>query len=128
MGCLVGADHTVGLTRGETLLSWGSGQLGALGRISEQLASRGLKELLLQPLPIPFAKGKHGEEVVDFACEAYNTFVLRKTGDTEKTVAYFFGLNNDGQRGVTSKVRFWLGGVSCAVKGTNQELRWSDSI
>eukprot|EP00884_Botryococcus_braunii_P000003 jgi/Botrbrau1/10002/Bobra.0012s0091.1 len=98
-----GADHTVALTREGTLLSWGTGQQGQLGRIGERLPSRGLKELLLQPHPILFAKGKHKEEIIDFACGTYSTFVLRKAAGTEETQVYAFGLNNYGQLGFESE-------------------------
>ena len=43
-----GADHTVALTRAGTVLTWGSGQQGMLGRIGERVSARALMDTLLQ--------------------------------------------------------------------------------
>lgn len=89
-----GADHTMALTRSGTLLSWGSGQQGQLGRVGERVSERVKMETYLTPHPIVIKKqrGVASTHIIDVFCGTYDTFALTSSG-----AVYTWGLNNYGQ-------------------------------
>jgi alpha-tubulin suppressor-like RCC1 family protein len=98
-----GADHAVALTAGGTLLSWGSGQQGQLGRVGSRLPERTARATLLQPHPVPFTRrirGVGAPKITDFACGTYSTFALAQGGRV-----YAWGLNNYGQLALPGQAR-----------------------
>jgi alpha-tubulin suppressor-like RCC1 family protein len=60
LSCRAGADHTAGVTAGGTLLTWGNGQQGQLGRVGERLSDRVKMETLLTPHAVPFRRIRCG--------------------------------------------------------------------
>lgn len=99
-----GANHVVILTEKQQLFTFGSGEQGQLGRISEHFSVRGGRKgikLLLTPSMVRFKK-LHGNEVKfsDIFCGSFNTFAV--TSD-RKTI-YACGLNNFGQLGVGDNI------------------------
>lgn len=94
-----GADHTVALTRTGTLMSWGNGQQGQLGRTGERLSDRVRMSTLLTPhkVFIKKSRGMASTRIVDVACGTYDVFALTATGNV-----LAWGLNNYGQLGLAS--------------------------
>lgn len=96
-----GANHVVILTAKQELYTFGSGEQGQLGRISEHFSVRGGRKgikLLLTPMMVRFKKTRGNGEVkfCDIFCGSFNTFAV--TSDHKGI--YAFGLNNFGQLGV----------------------------
>lgn len=89
------------LTAKQELYTFGCGEQGQLGRISEHFSVRGGRKgikLLLTPTIIRFKRMRGNVEIkfCDIFCGSFNTFAV--TSD-HKTI-YAFGLNNFGQLGV----------------------------
>lgn len=96
-----GANHVVILTVKRELYTFGSGEQGQLGRISEHFSVRGGRKgikLLLTPTMIRFKKSRGNVEIKfsDIFCGSFNTFAVT----TDYKGIYAFGLNNFGQLGV----------------------------
>ena len=92
-----GADHVCGLTGEGTVVSWGSGQQGQLGRVGERMSERMRMQTFLVPTVVPMKRmvGRMHRIVVDVACGTYSTFFLLSDGSV-----YACGLNNYGQLGI----------------------------
>ena len=100
-----GANHVVILTAKRELYTFGSGEQGQLGRISEHFSVRGGRKgikLLLTPTLVRFKRTRGNGEVkfCDIFCGSFNTFAV--TSDHKGV--YAFGLNNFGQLGVGDDV------------------------
>lgn len=104
-----GADHVCGLTGEGTVVSWGSGQQGQLGRVGVRMSERMRLRTFLVPTVVPLKKTKASSNsssssssssvrrfVVDVACGTYSSFFLMSDGSL-----YACGLNNYGQLGIT---------------------------
>ena len=94
-----GADHVCALTGDGTVVSWGSGQQGQLGRVGERMSERMRLQTFLVPTVVPVKRtvGRMHRIVVDVACGTYSTFMLLSDGSV-----YACGLNNYGQLGIDS--------------------------
>lgn len=92
-----GADHVCGLTGEGTVVSWGSGQQGQLGRVGVRMSERMRLQTFLVPTVVPLkARGRGVRRfVVDVACGTYSSFFLMSDGSL-----YACGLNNYGQLGI----------------------------
>ncbi len=92
-----GADHVCALTGDGTVVSWGSGQQGQLGRVGERMSERMRLQTFLVPTVVPVKRtvGRMHRIVVDVACGTYSTFMLLSDGSV-----YACGLNNYGQLGI----------------------------
>lgn len=88
-----GADHVCAVTVEGTVMSWGSGQQGQLGRVGARMSDRLKLATFLTPsiVPIRGSKGK----VTHVACGTYSTFIAYSDGSV-----YACGLNNYGQLGL----------------------------
>ena len=100
-----GANHVVILTAKHELYTFGSGEQGQLGRISEHFSVRGGRKgikLLLTPTMVRFRKMRGNAETkfCDIFCGSFNTFAVT----TDRKTIYAFGLNNFGQLGVGDNV------------------------
>ena len=99
-----GANHVVVLTEKHDLYTFGSGEQGQLGRISEHFSVRGGRKgikLLLTPTMVRFKKMRGNEtKFSDIFCGSYNTFAVT----TDRKTVYAFGLNNFGQLGVGNNI------------------------
>lgn len=100
-----GANHVVFLTAKEQLYTFGSGEQGQLGRISEHFSVRGGRKgikLLLTPTIVRFKKIRGNVEIkfCDIFCGSFNTFAVT----ADRKAIYAFGLNNFGQLGVGDDV------------------------
>ena len=100
-----GANHVVILTAKHELYTFGSGEQGQLGRISEHFSVRGGRKgikLLLTPTMVRFKKirGNAETKFCDIFCGSFNTFAVT----TDHKTIYAFGLNNFGQLGVGDNV------------------------
>lgn len=95
-----GNDHIAALTAGKTVLTWGSGQQGQLGRVGPRMSDRQHSPLqaFLHPAPMhmPYLRGDKPARV---ACGAYSTFVITAAGR-----ALAAGLNNYRQLGTSTDV------------------------
>ncbi len=56
--CGAGADHTAAVTASGTLLTWGNGQQGQLGRIGERVSERDRMGTLLAPHPVTIKRNR----------------------------------------------------------------------
>ena len=88
-----GADHVCAVTVEGTLISWGSGQQGQLGRVGARMSERLKLTTFLTPTAVP-VRGSKGH-VTDVACGTYSTFIKYSDGSI-----YVCGLNNYGQLGL----------------------------
>ena len=94
------------LTAGGSLLSWGSGQQGQLGRVGSRVPDRTLRDTLLRPHPVPFTRRIRGmgvPKIVDFACGTYSSFAVAAGGH-----CFAWGLNNYGQLALPGQVCAFL--------------------
>lgn len=93
-----GTDHVLALCRNKTVLTWGSGQQGQLGRVGTRVARRGhtLLDAYLVPaaMHLPFSLRRHPVEI---AAGHYVSYVILSDGEV-----YSCGLNNYGQLGTPS--------------------------
>lgn len=93
-----GADHTLALLRNGSVLSWGNGQQGQLGRVGERMSDRVKLATLLEPhvMPIKKARGAgKSVKIADVNCGTYASWVVTTDGSV-----YTCGLNNYGQLGL----------------------------
>jgi alpha-tubulin suppressor-like RCC1 family protein len=94
-----GTDHVVALCRSKTVLTWGSGQQGQLGRVGTRVARRGhtLLDAYLVPaaMHLPFRM----QQPADIAAGHYVSYVILSNGEV-----YSCGLNNYGQLGIPSSI------------------------
>ncbi|KAA6415269.1 MAG: regulator of chromosome condensation [Trebouxia sp. A1-2] len=94
-----GTDHTVILTHGGEIYTWGTGGQGQLGRVAARINERHMQEVLLQPHPVKRLKRSRGVSihtpVVDVACGHWATYAVDEAGHV-----WAWGLNNYGQLGM----------------------------
>lgn len=94
-----GTDHTVILTHGGEIYTWGTGGQGQLGRVAARINERHMQEVLLQPRPVKRLKRSRGVSihtpVVDVACGHWATYAIDEAGHV-----WAWGLNNYGQLGM----------------------------
>ncbi|KAL3156070.1 hypothetical protein ABBQ32_013058 [Trebouxia sp. C0010 RCD-2024] len=113
-----GTDHTVILSRGGQVYSWGTAGQGQLGRIGARLLERHMKETLLQPRPVKRVKRVRGVSVhspiVDIACGSYATYAVDEAGNT-----WAWGLNNYGQLGMPGQEPVMTPQVVPSLQGQN---------
>ncbi len=91
-----GADHVCAVTVQGTLMSWGSGQQGQLGRVGARMSERLKLTTFLTPAVVP-VRGSKGK-VTDVACGTYSTFITYSDGSI-----FASGLNNYGQLGLVGE-------------------------
>ncbi|KAK9819199.1 hypothetical protein WJX74_002113 [Apatococcus lobatus] len=94
-----GTDHILALTNDGSVLSWGSGLVGQLGRVGSRMQHP--EETQLTPAAVPFKRTrgvKASSKIVDIAAGPYTCFVCTDDGHV-----FAWGLNNYGQLGFASK-------------------------
>ncbi|KAI3438963.1 hypothetical protein D9Q98_001377 [Chlorella vulgaris] len=113
-----GADHTAGVTAGGTLLTWGNGQQGQLGRVGERLSDRVKMETLLTPHAVPFRRIRGtSNRISDVNCGTYGTFATTSSGQI-----LAFGLNNYGQLALPGQVPVYAPTPVKALEGKGVTL------
>ena len=98
-----GTDHILALTNDGTVLSWGSGLVGQLGRVGSRMQHP--EETQLTPAAVPFKRTrgvKASSKIVVIAAGPYTSFACTDDGHV-----FAWGLNNYGQLGFASKVGFF---------------------
>ena len=97
---VTGTDHILALTSDGSVLSWGSGLVGQLGRVGSRMQHP--EETQLTPAAVPFKRKrgvKASSRIADIAAGPYTSFACTEDGHV-----FAWGLNNYGQLGFSSKV------------------------
>ncbi|KAK9812149.1 hypothetical protein WJX73_000352 [Symbiochloris irregularis] len=94
-----GTDHVLALRRDGTVMSWGAGFMGQLGRVGSRMTQRKAKATQLQPAPLSLGRARtKAAHIVDLGAGNYSSFAVTAQGHV-----WAWGLNNYGQLGFSTE-------------------------